>query len=310
MKPIGLSILLHEQEHAPPAGHPENCDRLRPVVEALWGQTDFVIPESVPAGLEPVLRVHSRQLIDSLLALEEQGGGMVGLETYVTGTSVQAALAVVGAVLHAVDRAFGDGPAVSFILGRPPGHHTETRRAMGFCLINNVAVAARYALDNHPAQRVAIVDFDVHHGNGTQEIFYERDDVLYVSTHQYPFYPGTGAVTERGNGAGKGYTLNFPLPAGTGDEVVVELFNGEIASALREFRPHLLLISAGFDGHALDPLGGLQLTGKAYYSIASTLADIALELCDGRLVAVLEGGYDARGNLDSIGGFLRGLEEA
>jgi len=307
MEPIGLAVLTHEQEHEPPPGHPENGDRLKLVVKELATKNGFVSLESPVADLEPIFRIHDEQYVNSLIALAEQRGGMADADTYITPTSMTAARIVVGALLDAVDRSFADGPAVSFILGRPPGHHAGNRNAMGFCLINNIAVAAQYALDNHAVSRIAIVDFDVHHGNGTQDIFYERHDVFYVSTHQYPFYPGTGSINESGSGDGEGYTLNFPLPAGTDDDQMLDLFNNKIVPALRRFQPQLLLISAGFDAHRLDPLGGFQLTGMAYCEIAGMLKNVARLSCNGRMVTVLEGGYDPRGNLDSITGFMEGL---
>ena len=307
MEPIGLAVLTHEQEHAPPPGHPENGDRLNLAVKELATKNGFVSLESPVADLEPIFRVHDEQYVNSLIALTEQGGGMADADTYVTRTSMTAARTVAGALLDAVDRSIADSPAVSFVLGRPPGHHAGNRNAMGFCLINSIAVAAQHALDNHAVSRIAIVDFDVHHGNGTQDIFYERNDVFYVSTHQYPFYPGTGSANESGSGDGEGYTLNFPLPAGTNDDRMLDLYNNKIVPALRRFQPQLLLISAGFDAHRLDPLGGFQLTGRAYREIAAMLKNVARLSCDGRMVTVLEGGYDPRGNLDSITEFIEGL---
>ena len=308
MNAIGLSIQTHEQEHSPPPGHPENAVRLGLIAEELAAGSGYVMLESSPAPLETICRVHDAQYVESLLALAEQGGGMADADTYLSTSSMTAARNVAGSLLNAIDRSFGDGPAMSFVLGRPPGHHARRRQAMGFCLINNIAVAAQYALDKYPVRRIAIVDFDVHHGNGTQEIFYERSDVLYVSTHQYPFYPGTGSVNEIGRGEGEGYTLNIPLPAGTGDERMLDAFHRKIVPAVRRYRPQLLLVSAGFDAHRLDPLGGMNLTGNAYREIAAILRDLALFSCGGRLVAALEGGYDPRGNLDSITGFLKGLK--
>ena len=156
---------------------------------------------------------------------------------------------------------------------------------------------------------MAVVDFDVHHGNGTQEIFYERNDVLYVSTHQYPFYPGTGSHEERGRGEGEGFTLNYPLPAGTGDNELVPLFENSIRTEISNYRPDLILVSAGFDGHRLDPVGGFMVTGDGYRRIAESLRAVADELCEGRLVSLFEGGYDPQGNVDAIENYIRGLTD-
>ncbi len=309
MEQIGLSILLNETEHAAPPGHPENPHRLSLVIEEFSRRPDLVRLESTPADLDVIHRLHDKSHTDSLTKLAGSGGGYADPDTYITSGSMKAARTVAGAVLNAVDRAFGDGPQVSFVLGRPPGHHAGTDFAMGFCLINNVAVAAQYAIDKYQADRVAIIDFDVHHGNGTQQIFYERNDVLYISTHQYPFYPGTGAKGETGTTDGKGYSLNFPLPAGTGNQHVLDIFGEEIIPALERYEPQLVLVSAGFDAHRLDPIGGFELTGEVYQQIARLLSALSREKCDGRIVAVLEGGYDPEGNLDSIDSFVKGLQQ-
>jgi len=197
-----------------------------------------------------------------------------------------------GAVLDGVDLAM-DGPPEAHALAvvRPPGHHAEADRAMGFCLYNNIAVGAAYAR-SRGAGRVAIVDYDVHHGNGTQGIFYDDPTVLYISSHQFPFYPGTGAANETGRGPGLGFTLNLPLEAGAGDEDVMSRYQGEALPALDAFRPDLLLISAGFDAHERDPLGGCRMTTGGFRRLTAMLIEAAGRLCDGRAVMVTEGGYD------------------
>lgn len=307
MEEIGLSILTHEESHSAPVGHPETSERLNLIAAELACVRGFAFLESTKAALAPICRVHDEFYVRSLIELGERGGGMADPDTYVTASSIVAVRTVVGTLLRAVDRAFAGSPTASFILGRPPGHHARRSQAMGFCLVNNVAVAAQYALDNRLAERVAIVDFDIHHGNGTQEIFYERSDVLYISTHQYPFYPGTGAINETGRGEGDGYNLNIPLPPGTDDDRFFSVFERKILPLLVRYQPQLILVSAGFDGHRLDPLGGFQLTGSVYGRIAAMLRNQARLYCGGRLIAMLEGGYDPQGNLESITEFVKGL---
>lgn len=310
MDKIGFALLLHEKEHVPPPGHPENVDRLRAAVEELESPefADMMTPLAISAcESDPLERVHDKRLLADLRAISASGGGAIDGDTYVTGGSWNAALEVVGTLLGAVDAAFDDGPTVSFILGRPPGHHATRNQSMGFCLINNIAIAAQYAIDKGLARRVAIVDFDVHHGNGTQDIFFDRDDAFFVSTHQYPFYPGSGARSETGTGRGEGYTLNFPLVAGTQDDEILQIFEEDIIPAVTSFDPDLILVSAGFDAHKLDPLGGLGFTGIAYNQFGRMLRHLADAKCEARLISVLEGGYSAEGNRDAITNYIRGI---
>jgi acetoin utilization deacetylase AcuC-like enzyme len=208
--------------------------------------------------------------------------------------SYTAALCAAGAACRAVDVVLAPaGPgAGAFALGRPPGHHACRDLAMGFCLFNNVAVAARHAQREHGVERVLIVDWDVHHGNGTQEIFYADGSVGYFSTHQWPFYPGTGKWTERGVGSGEGSTCNVPLPAGTGDAGYVAAFAGVLVPFARRFAPDLILVSAGYDAHYADPLGQMAVSTRGFAALTGVVAGLATELCGGRLAFVLEGGYD------------------
>jgi len=312
MDKIGFALLLHEKEHVSPPGHPENVDRLRAAVETLE-KPEFqamITPLAIStADSGPIERVHDKHLLADLEAMSAHGGGSIDGDTYVAAGSWKAALEVVGTLLGAVDASFAGGPSVSFILGRPPGHHATRNRSMGFCLVNNVAVAAQYAIDKGFARRAAIVDFDVHHGNGTQDIFFDRDDVYFISTHQYPFYPGSGAKNEIGTGRGEGYTLNFPLGAGTSDNEILEIFDHDIIPTLTTYDPDVILVSAGFDAHKLDPLGGLGFTGEAYRQFGYMLSHVADHKCDGRLISVLEGGYSAEGNRDAITSYLRGIAQ-
>jgi acetoin utilization deacetylase AcuC-like enzyme len=207
----------------------------------------------------------------------------------------------------AADRVAATGGCTAFAAVRPPGHHAERATAMGFCFFNNVAVAAEHLRRQHGAGRVAIFDFDVHHGNGTQHIFEERADVFYASTHQYPFYPGTGAAGETGTGAGRGATLNVPLPAGSGDDVYAAAFTEPILPALRGFSPDVLLLSAGFDAWQEDPLGGMRVSEEGFRQWGVRLRELAAEICGGRVLAVLEGGYDLAALPRLVEAHLEGL---
>ena len=309
---VGLAVIPSRQSHPAPPGHPERYEKLSLVLQALEEPETQELTQTLPTrSYDPDLlqQAHTPEYIANLKSHSRDGFSYLDPDTYRTATSFGASCDVTWALLSGVDEAFTGDLRTSLVLGRPPGHHAETDRAMGFCLVNHIAVAAQYALNQHQAGRVAIVDFDIHHGNGSQHTFYERSDVLYTSTHQYPFYPGTGSNAENGSGEGEGFTINFPLPAGTGDAELIPLFEKEILPALRRFGPGIILVSAGFDGHRRDPLGGFDLTGHGYRSIAAMLKSAAAELCGGRLVSVLEGGYDPEGNRDSITNYIRGLAE-
>jgi acetoin utilization deacetylase AcuC-like enzyme len=309
MSPIGLAVILSETSHPAPFGHPEQFGRLALLPTALG------LPE-IQALTEPLMvrryghdllkRVHTSEYVDRLCNYHDSETGYVDPDTFQGPDSFEASCDVTWALLSAVDDSFGSGPKVSFILGRPPGHHASADRGMGFCLINHAAVAAQYALDIHKCRRVAVIDFDIHHGNGTQQVFYERSDVLYISTHQSPFYPGTGTAGEQGAGEGLGYTANFPFWAGAGNTELVEVFQKEIVGILDRYEPEIIIVSAGFDGHYLDPLGGFKMTGEGFRRIGLCLREMADRLCGSRLVSVLEGGYDPQANVDSITNYLKG----
>ncbi|MDQ2900994.1 MAG: histone deacetylase, partial [Acidobacteriota bacterium] len=212
-------------------------------------------------------------------------------DTTISPRSLEVALHAAGTALNAIDLVLGGEASNAFCVVRPPGHHANSNRGMGFCLFNNIGVAARYAQRKHGVERVLIADWDVHHGNGTQDIFYSDASVFFFSTHQYPWYPGTGAASESGEGAGEGATLNCPFPAGAGRDEVVGAFRDKLVPTMRRFQPDLVLISAGFDSRAGDPLGGFLLTDADF----ADLTDILLDIGKGRLVSVLEGGYDLQG---------------
>jgi acetoin utilization deacetylase AcuC-like enzyme len=219
-------------------------------------------------------------------------------------------LLAVGGALQAVDQVVDRRVRNAFVALRPPGHHAERDRAMGFCLFNNVAIAARYAQQQYGLKRVLIVDWDVHHGNGTQHAFEDDPSVLFFSTHQYPFYPGTGRASERGNGPGLGYTVNVPLAAGCGDQEYIEVFEKILYPAAQAFRPDLVLISAGFDAHREDPLAGMLVTEGGYERMTTIVREIAEQCCAGRLVSLLEGGYNLEALARSVERHLRTLGDA
>ena len=273
-----------------PPGHPERAERLRAIEAALAAEPSHPVAEPREADPAELARVHDAGYLQRLLALRGRSEEL-DPDTYVSAGSVEAALLAAGASVDAARRVLGGEvpSAVAFL--RPPGHHAERDGAMGFCLLNNVAVAAA-AARAAGAARVAIVDYDVHHGNGTQHIFYDDPAVLYVSTHQYPYYPGTGAAGEIGRGAGEGTTVNLPLPAGMGDAEYLHVFHRVVLPALEAFRPDLLLLSAGFDAHRRDPLGQMNLTTAGYAGLTRLLVAASRRLCGGRMVALLEGGYD------------------
>ncbi len=282
-------------EHDVP-GHPESPGRLRAIMShleasGLLGRMVEVPPRD--ATVEELTRVHSPALVEQVrAAADPYRDHWLDVDTYVVGKSYQAALQAAGGVMAATDAVLDGSVRSAFALVRPPGHHATPTHAMGFCLFDNVAVAAAHLLEARGLARVAIVDFDVHHGNGTQDIFYRDGRVLYFSTHQHPFYPGTGYFNETGDGPGKGAIVNVPLPAGTGDEAYLRAYREICAKVVRRFRPEFILVSAGFDAHFADPLAQMLVSTRGYYQIASLLRELAGELCEGRIVYALEGGYD------------------
>jgi acetoin utilization deacetylase AcuC-like enzyme len=280
-------------DHVTPAGHPERPERaevLSAVAASFKGQGGEVIEPRLATD-EDLLRVHTQEHVDAIVATRGKAT-MIDEDTFTSPDSDEIARLGAGAVLSGVDRALdGAKGSRALALVRPPGHHAEADRAMGFCLYSNIAVGAAYARSRGCA-RVAIVDYDVHHGNGTQWIFYEDPAVLFVSSHQYPFYPGTGAPSEKGRGAGLGFTLNIPLAAGAKDDEIERKYAEQVIPALRSFKPDLLMISAGFDAHERDPLGQLRMTTGGFGRLTTMLLKVADEVCEGRVVLVSEGGYD------------------
>lgn len=275
-------------------GHPERPERVETIRQALeavgwWDRYPHLQPLPVPTRL--LESIHDPAYLSQLQAACARGQHL-DMDTYTTPASWQLALNAVGGAMAVSAAVWGGAARRGLALTRPPGHHATSRRGMGFCLLNNVALAAQYLLSDHGAQRLAIVDLDLHHGNGTQDIFYRRGDVFYISTHQSPLYPGTGSLQETGAGAGEGTNANFPLPPGSGDGAFQEIMQTLILPLLDRFQPQMLLVSFGFDTHWRDPLGHLQLTSAGYASLISSLATWADAHCAGRIALYLEGGYD------------------
>jgi acetoin utilization deacetylase AcuC-like enzyme len=282
-------------DHITPPGHPERVERAEAMEVALSGWKasggEIVAPrEAEDADLE---RIHDREYVQSIGRLRGRAA-MLDADTFMSPESDEVARLAAGAVLTAVDRVL-DGPRGTrgLALVRPPGHHAERDRAMGFCLYNNIAIAAAWAR-HRGVRRVAIVDYDVHHGNGTQHSFEEDASVLFISSHQFPFYPGSGAADEIGRGDGLGFTVNLPLEAGATDADYAHVYRQIAIPVLQEFKPELLLVSAGFDSHERDPLAGMCMTTEGYASLSALLIAAADELCDGRIVFATEGGYDTQ----------------
>jgi acetoin utilization deacetylase AcuC-like enzyme len=279
--------------------HPENARRLEATIGLLedTGLRGQLVPiKPVAATVAELSLVHSRQHIARIQEVAEDGGGWPDADTVMSPASYEAARYAAGGVIRATRAVITGEVASAFALVRPPGHHATPNYAMGFCLFNNVAIAARYAGSEYGLSRIAIIDFDVHHGNGTQDVFYDEPNVLYISTHQAPLYPGTGGIDESGGQLAPGSTINIPLPAGCGDSRYQAVFEQIVAPALRRFKPRLILVSAGYDAHWADELAMMQLSTTGFARMVAVIKEIADELCAGRLVFSLEGGY----NLDAL----------
>lgn len=293
--------------HLTPLGHPERPDRLRALAQ-VFDEERFqplkrVEAPSVP--LETIALCHPMDYIEALRqATPKDGIVAIDADTSMSPGSFEAAIHAVGGAVHAVNEVVGKRADNAFVCMRPPGHHTETARAMGFCLFNTAAIAARYSQDHHGLGRVAVIDFDVHHGNGTQDIFWDDATAMYCSTHQMPLYPGTGAVSESGE---HNTIVNAPLSAGDGGDRFREAFQGRILPRLRDFAPELIVISAGFDAHRRDPLANLQLVEADFAWATQQLMEIADKNAQGRVVSVLEGGYDLEGLSQSAAAHVTAL---
>jgi acetoin utilization deacetylase AcuC-like enzyme len=307
---VSLTLFTSERfaDHLTPPGHPERVERFEAMqsVSKEFGNRGGSVLGAQPASEETILLVHD---VEYLRLIRGTAGKAVALDgdTFTSPDSYEVARIAAGAAVAAVDHVLREGRgARALALVRPPGHHAERDRAMGFCLFNNVAIAAAYAR-TRGLTRVAVVDFDVHHGNGTQSSFYADHSVLFISSHQYPFYPGTGAAGEIGTAAGEGFTINLPLAAGATDADFERVYSQVAIPVLRQFRPQLLLISAGFDAYVDDPLAGMRLTAPYFEHLTRTLCTLADDCCDGRVVAVTEGGYHLEGLRECLRGVVRAL---
>src|SRR3954454_13165395 len=299
-------VLIHTDrfaEHQTPPGHPERPERaeVMDAIAARWRERGFEIVAPRAATGEQLGRVHGgeylRRISETTLKSQQ-----LDPDTYTSPESYEIALLAAGAAIEGVERVMAESHRAAVAMVRPPGHHAERDRAMGFCLFNNVAIAAAHARAQGAA-KVAIVDYDVHHGNGTQHIFEADPHVLYVSTHQFPYYPGTGDASEVGRDTGRGFTLNVPLEVGAIDEDYQHAFAAVVLPVLRQFEPDLIIVSAGFDAHERDPLGGMRLSTAAFAAMTTELRRVADECCRGRLVSVTEGGYDLQAlaaSLDAV----------
>lgn len=292
-------------------GHPENASRLAAIMQYLTKceiLPNLTLIPVRPATREELEACHRSRHIDLVAEVSRQGGGMLDPDTYSNEFSYDAALSAAGGLIDLTAAVVNGNVDNGFALVRPPGHHATPDRAMGFCLFGNVAIAARTTCRDMGLKRVAIVDFDVHHGNGTQTILNDDPAVLFVSSHQYPFYPGTGDLTETGIGEARGTKVNIPLRAKTGDEGFKQLYGEIVFPILRRFQPELMLVSIGFDCHWKDPLANIELSLSGYHWLCQSLFDLAAELCQGRLVFTLEGGYDLDVLAPGVGNVFRVLQ--
>jgi len=283
--------------------HPEKSQRLVAIMshlEETGAKEKLTLLSPRPASIEELETVHAPEYVSEVKSKAERGGGWLDSDTIMCPRSYEVALYAAGGLLTGVESVVKGEIDSAFVLVRPPGHHATRNRAMGFCIFNNVAIAAKFALSNFNLSRVLIADFDVHHGNATQETFYADPRVLYFSTHQYPFYPGTGWMDEIGTGEGEGFTVNFPMNAGWGDEEYLRAYNEVLVPVARRFQPQLILVSAGFDPHWADRIAMMQVSVSGFAQIVLVLKRLADELCQGRLVFTLEGGYNLQVAASSV----------
>jgi len=311
--PTGLITDPVYLRHQTGYGHPETPQRLVAIHDhlrrtGLWADLTVAPPTPRTDLAEVITAIHTPAYYHQLKSRVPKSGLVhLDADTPCSPESVVAAEMAISGVMTAIDGVMSGRWQNAFCALRPPGHHADADRAMGFCLLNNVAVGARYLQTQYPISRILIVDWDVHHGNGTQHIFYNDPTVFYFSTHQYPFYPGTGAASERGTGTGEGTTLNCPLPAGAGDREMLRSFESALMPAMSQFRPEFILISAGFDAHRDDPLAQIAVTEAGFEQMTQITRSLAATYCGGRIVSCLEGGYHLGALARSVERHLRGL---
>lgn len=292
--PVGY-ISSELYQHHDTGSHVENKERLKAIdtiLEKTKVKEQLLHISPRAASIDEIAAVHDREYIRSLKAEIDGGGGWLDPDTYASPGSWEAAIYAAGGVMTAVEQVMSGKADSVFAAVRPPGHHAVHSHQMGFCLFNNVAIAARFALSNYDIKRILIIDFDVHHGNGTQEAFYSESQVLYCSTHEYPWYPFTGAAEDTGKGAGEGYTVNIPLEAGLGDNEYLQVFNEVLVPVAGRFQPDLVLISAGYDAHWQDTISNMTLTTMGFARMTKIIKTISDQFCRSRLVFSLEGGYN------------------
>jgi acetoin utilization deacetylase AcuC-like enzyme len=289
------------------AESPARAEVLHQLALEILKLPEFKLLEPQKAELAHVTAVHNPRYVIDLDRFCKRGGGQLDINTTVSPESYEVALQAVGGLLRAVDTLIADEAANAFALVRPPGHHAIPQGSLGFCLFNNVAIAAKYLIEKHRLERILIIDWDVHHGNGTQDIFYEDARVLFFSTHQSPLYPGTGDIYEIGEGEGKGYNVNIPLPRESGDDVLLETYEAVLEPLVTRFKPEFILVSAGYDGHWRDPIGGLTITSNGYARLTQKVKQMAETYCKGRFALALEGGYDLTGLALSVAKTLETL---
>ena len=292
--------------HKTGSGHPENPERVKAVIENLKKNKNLIWKKPSKFNNNILTIAHSKEYIENVQkAFPSNSLVYLDGDTIVSPGSKEATIDAVGSIISAIDGVEKKEFKNAFCAVRPPGHHAEKNKAMGFCIYNNVAIGARYLINHYKYQKVAIIDFDVHHGNGTQDIFFDDKKVLYISTHQYPYYPGTGGENEKGK---YNNIFNIPLPAGTNSEEYLDVYE-HVLKKLNEFKPNFILFSAGFDAHKNDPLAQLKLNSKDYYEITKRTLEYSKKFCDGKVVSILEGGYDLNALADSANEHVKALLE-
>lgn len=306
----GFVYSTEYSKHSTEVNHPECAERLKAILERLTksgilAKLEKITPE--PVKEEWIETIHEKNYIESVKKYCESGIQLVDFDTQISEESFDIAKLAVGGVLKAIDKVEGGEIQNAFCAVRPPGHHAEANRIMGFCLFNNIAIGAKYLQQKYGLKKVAVVDFDVHHGNGTQNSFYNDETVLFISSHQVPLYPGSGMEFERGTGKGEDFTLNIPLKPESEDIHILEKYFKQVVPKLEDFKPEFILISAGFDAHVLDPLSNLRISTECFGKITQMLKNVAEKYCEGKIVAALEGGYNLKALGESVESHIKVL---